>query len=81
MQCKGQGLLSIIMGQITVRIEDKDLKEMDTLMQEEGLATRSEVVRRALTLLKTVKKGESEGKVAVMMPQEALKSATVQLVV
>jgi metal-responsive CopG/Arc/MetJ family transcriptional regulator len=69
------------MGQITVRIEDRDLKEMDNLMHKEGLATRSEVVRKALNLFKAVKKGESEGKVAVMMPAEQLKSATVQLVV
>ena len=58
------------MGQLTIRMGEKDLAEMDNLVKKEGLETRSELIRRAWTAYKKIKNEESKGKVLVITPAE-----------
>ncbi len=67
------------MGQVTVRVDDKDLGDMDRLLKAEGLETRSELIRRAWKLFKTVKSEEAQGRVLMMMPSEQVKNSPIQL--
>lgn len=67
------------MGQITVRFEEEDLQDMDSLLRKQGLGTRSELLRRAWNVYRTIKKAESEGRVAVMMPADQIKTAPIQI--
>lgn len=70
---------TLTMGQVTVRVDDKDLSEMDRLLKAEGLETRSELIRKAWKLFKTVKSEEAQGRVLMMMPSEQVKNSPIQL--
>jgi len=69
------------MGQVTVRVDDKDLNEMDRIMKSEGLETRSELIRKAWKVYKRFKDQEAQGRVIVSMPPDAIKDSPVQLTI
>lgn len=69
------------MGQITIRFGDREIEEIDKVLQNKGLETRSELIRRAWTVYKTIAQQEINGYVFVAMPATKMKDEPIRIAI
>jgi metal-responsive CopG/Arc/MetJ family transcriptional regulator len=63
---------------VTVKLPEDLLKSVDKLA-DSAKTTRSEVIRRSVSLYQQVQSAEREGKVLVLMPKERVEKAVTRL--
>jgi len=63
---------------VTVKLPEDLLKSVDKLA-DSAKTTRSEVIRRSVSLYQQVQSAEQEGKVLVLMPKERVEKAVTRL--
>jgi len=63
---------------VTVKLPEDLLKSVDELA-DSAKTTRSEVIRRSVSLYQQVQSAEQEGKVLVLMPKERVEKAVTRL--
>jgi len=67
--------------QITVRLNDNELRELDKIAKKEGIENRSEIVRKCIKLYLHVKVLEEQGKVLMLVPKEQAQNSATQILI